>query len=168
MAADAFAVLREGMQGKAGIGKLALSGREYLVAVQPREQGMVMYNAAPRQGSAEHGTASTNWPRCPRPVKADEVKLAKQVIGNFEGDLDLSEFRDEYQAELRRIIDAKIAGDEVVMPAEEAPTKVVNLMDALRKSLDSVSRAKKPPAKAKMAKGATRATARTTQKRKRA
>ena len=69
---------------------------------------------------------------------------------------------------MRRIIDAKIAGDEVVMPAEEAPTKVVNLMDALRKSLDSVSRAKKPSAKAQMAKGARRATTRTAQKRKRA
>ena len=167
MAADAFAVLREGMQGKAGIGKLALSGREYLVAVQPREQGMVMYTLRHAK-EVRSMDGIDELAQVPKTVKADEVKLAKQVIGNFEGDLDLSEFRDEYQAELRRIIDAKIAGDEVVMPAEEAPTKVVNLMDALRKSLDSVSRAKKPPAKAKMAKGATRATARTTQKRKRA
>src|SRR5262245_1930837 len=43
MATEAFAVMREGMKGKAGIGKLALYGREYLVAVQPRERGMVMY-----------------------------------------------------------------------------------------------------------------------------
>ena len=106
----------------------------------------------------------------PKTVKADEVKLAKQVIGNFEGDLDLAEFKDEYQAELRRIIDAKIAGDEVVMPAEEAPTKVVNLMDALRKSLDSVGRGRKRQAKAKLPKAAKprRVAARTTQKRKRA
>src|SRR5919206_3151813 len=43
MALEAFAVIREGMKGKAGIGKLALYGREYLVAVQPREKGLVMY-----------------------------------------------------------------------------------------------------------------------------
>ncbi len=43
MAREAFAVMREGMKGKAGIGKLALYGREYLVAVQPRDKGMVMY-----------------------------------------------------------------------------------------------------------------------------
>ena len=43
MAADAFAVIREGMAGKAGIGKLALYGREYLVAVQPRDKGLMMY-----------------------------------------------------------------------------------------------------------------------------
>ena len=43
MAAEAFAVMREGMKGKAGIGKVALYGREYLVAVQPHENGLVMY-----------------------------------------------------------------------------------------------------------------------------
>src|ERR1700724_2591221 len=43
MAGDAFAVMREGMKGKVGIGKLALYGREYLVAVRPQERGIVMY-----------------------------------------------------------------------------------------------------------------------------
>ena len=43
VAREAFAVIREGMKGKAGIGKVALYGREYLVKVQPREQGLVMY-----------------------------------------------------------------------------------------------------------------------------
>jgi len=43
IATQAFAVMREGMKGKAGIGKLALYGREYLVAVQPKDNGLVMY-----------------------------------------------------------------------------------------------------------------------------
>ena len=43
VAREAFAVIREGMKGKAGIGKVALYGREYLVKVQPREKGLVMY-----------------------------------------------------------------------------------------------------------------------------
>src|SRR5690606_7713622 len=76
-----------------------------------------------------------------------EIRLAKQVIENFEGELNLEEYRDEYQEELRRIIDAKIAGQEVVAPVEEAPPKVVNLMDALRQSLDRVSTGKKKTAK---------------------
>ena len=50
----------------------------------------------------------------PSKVKPDEIKLAKQVIGNFEGQLDLTEYKDAYQEELQRIIDAKIAGEEVV------------------------------------------------------
>src|SRR6266699_3117689 len=43
MASEAFAVMRDGMQGKVGVGKLALYGREYLVAVRPHERGIVMH-----------------------------------------------------------------------------------------------------------------------------
>src|SRR4029453_15681791 len=89
-------------------------------------------------------------------VKPEEIKLARQVIGTFEGPLDLTHYKDEYREGLQRIIDAKIAGAEVVAPAEEAPPKVINLMEALRKSLDTVSSAKKKPAKAAVAKPAAK------------
>jgi DNA end-binding protein Ku len=89
-------------------------------------------------------------------VKPEEIKLAKQVIGTFEGPLNLSDYKDEYREGLQAIIDAKIAGEEIVAPAVEAPARVVNLMDALKKSLDTVSRAKKAPAKATIAKPAAR------------
>jgi len=75
----------------------------------------------------------------PAKVRPQEVQLAKQVIGTFEKKLDLSDYHDEYREGLQKIIDAKIAGEEVVAPAAEMPPKVVNLMEALRKSLDSVS-----------------------------
>ena len=83
----------------------------------------------------------------PVKVKPEEIKLAKQVISNFEGELDLADYKDAYQEELQRIIDAKIAGEEVVATEEQAPPKVVNLMDALRQSLDRVSTGKKKAAK---------------------
>ena len=113
---EAFAVMREGMKGKAGIGKLALYGREYLVAVQPKDKGLVMYTLrhANEVRSMDNIEELDN---VPAKVKPDEIKLAKQVIGNFEGALDLTEYRDEYQEELQRIIDAKIAGEEVVATA---------------------------------------------------
>ena len=146
MATEAFAVMREGMIGKAGIGKLALYGREYLVAVQPRENGLVMYTMrhAREVRSMEHIEELGD---VPSKVKPEEIRMAKQVIENFEGDLNLEEYRDEYQEELQRIIDAKIAGQEVVATEEETPPKVVNLMDALRQSLDRVSTGKKKTAK---------------------
>ena len=146
MATQAFAVMREGMIGKAGIGKLALYGREYLVAVQPRENGLVMYTMrhAREVRSMEHIEELGD---VPSKVKPEEIRMAKQVIENFEGDLNLEEYRDEYQEELQRIIDAKIAGQEVVATEEETPPKVVNLMDALRQSLDRVSTGKKKTAK---------------------
>ena len=153
MATEAFAVMREGMKGKAGIGKLALYGREYLVAVQPRERGMVMYTMrhAKELRSMDNIEELDN---VPVKIKPEEIKLAKQVIENFEADLNLTEFRDEYQDELQRIIDAKIAGEEVVATTEEAPPKVVNLMDALLQSLDRVSTGKKKSAKAEIEKPA--------------
>ena len=146
MAQEAFAVMREGMKGKAGIGKLALYGREYLVAVQPKDKGLVMYTMR-RANEVRSMDAIDELSGVPSKVKPEEIKLAKQVISNFEGEFVLAEHADAYQEELQRIIDAKIAGEEVVATTEEAPPKVVNLMDALRQSLDRVSTGKKKTVK---------------------
>jgi DNA end-binding protein Ku len=150
VAADAFAVIREGMAGKVGIGKVALYGREYLVAVEAREKGLVMYTL--RQADEIRAMSEVSeYDLLPEKTKTAEVQLARQVISTFEKPLDLKQYKDEYQSELRRIIDAKIAGEEVVATEEETPSKVVDLMEALRKSLATVSEGKKKPAKADIA-----------------
>ena len=144
VASEAFAVVREGMEGMAGIGKVALYGREYLVKVQPRERGLIMYTL--RHADEIRAMESIDeLAQMPAKVKADEVKLARQVMSTFQGEVDFKSYRDEYQDGLRQIIDAKVEGREVVAPEVEAPPKVVNLMDALRKSLDSISASKKKP-----------------------
>src|SRR5215475_8794784 len=78
VAADAFAVMRDGMQGKVGIGKLALYGREYLVAVKPQGKGIVMYTlhhaAEIRSIDAVEELNSVETK-----IKPEEIKLAKQV-----------------------------------------------------------------------------------------
>ncbi len=144
VASQAFAVVREGMQGKAGIGKVALYGREYLVKVQPREKGLIMYTLR-HAGEIRSMDAIDELTHVPEKLKPEEVKLARQVMSTFEGDVDLKEYPDEYQEGLRQIIDAKIEGREIVAPEVEAPPKVVNLMDALRRSLDTISASKKKP-----------------------
>jgi DNA end-binding protein Ku len=144
-AKEAFAVVREGMKGKAGIGKVALYGREYLVKVQPRERGLVMYTLR-HANEIRSMDAIDELEDVPAQVKPDEVKLARQVIGTFEGDVDFESYRDDYQVGLREIIDAKIEGREIVTQEVEAPPKVVNLMEALRKSLDTISATKKKTA----------------------
>jgi DNA end-binding protein Ku len=147
MAADAFAVMRDGMQGKVGIGKLALYGREYLVAVRPFQRGIVMHTL--HHAAEMRGIDSVDELNAvPSTVKPEEMKLARQVIQMFEQPLNLADYKDEYREGLQRIIDAKIEGEEVVATAAEAPPKVVNLMDALKKSLDAVSAGKKKTAKA--------------------
>src|SRR5262245_25543635 len=135
VAKEAFAVIREGMKGKAGIGKVALYGRDYLVKVQPRERGLIMYTLRHAK-EIRSMDAIDELAEMPRQIKPDEVKLAQQVIGTFESDVDLQSYRDDYQEGLREIIDAKISGREVVTPEVEAPPKVVNLMEELRRNLD--------------------------------
>jgi len=166
VAAEAFAVMREGMRGKAGIGKVALYGREYLVAVKPQEHGMVMYtlhHAAELRGIDQ----IEELDKVPKTVKPEELKLAQQVVEMFSGELNLDDYKDEYKEELRRVINAKVAGEEVVATeAPEAPSNVVDLMAALRKSLDAVSASKKKPAKADLTE--KKAAAKAEPKRKRA
>ena len=151
MAADAYAVMRDGMEGKVGVGKVAIHGREYLVAVKPHKQGLVMYTL---HHTAEIRTIEQidELREVRGKVGPAEMKLARQVIESFEGPLDLADYKDEYQEGLQKIIDAKIAGEEVVAPEEEAPPKVVDLMEALRRSLDQVSAGKKKTATAKVPK----------------
>ncbi len=146
MATDAYAVMRDGMHGKVGVGKVAIHGRESLVAVKPHKQGLVMYTL---HHAAEIRTIDQidELREVRGKVNAAEMKLAKQVIESYEGELNLSDYKDEYQEGLKQIIDAKVAGEEFVAPAEEAPPKVVDLMEALRRSLDQVSTGKKKTAK---------------------
>jgi DNA end-binding protein Ku len=146
VAAEAFAVMREGMVGKAAVGKVSLYGREYLVAIQPRENGLVMYTLR-HASEVRQMSAIDELKTVPAKIKPDEVKLARQVISNFETEGDLSQYKDDYQEELRKLIDAKIAGEDIVAPAEEEAPKVVNLMEALRQSLDRVSSDKKKTAR---------------------
>ena len=155
MAADAYAVMRDGMQGKAGIGKVAIHGREYLVAIRPHKQGLVMYTL--HHASEIRTIDQIDELREVRgTVNPAEMKLARQVIESIEGDLDLADYTDEYQQGLRAIIDAKVAGEEIVAPQETAPPKVVDLMEALRKSLEQVSGGKKKAAKVAEGRGAAR------------
>ncbi len=166
VAGDAYAVMREGMRGKVGIGKVALFGREYLVAIKPQQHGLVMYtlhHAAEIRTIDQIEELST----VPRTVKPQELKLAKQVVDMFDGELNLKDYKDEYKEELRKIIDARVAGEEyVAAEVEEPPTNVVDLMAALRKSLDAASASTKKPAKAELT--AKKTVAKAEPKRKRA
>jgi DNA end-binding protein Ku len=157
VAADAFAVMRDGMAGKAGIGKVALYGREYLVAVKPQKKGLVMYTLH-HDAEIRSIDEIEDLNSVPSKAKPQEMKLAKQIVATFESELNLKDYKDEYREGLRKIIDAKIAGEEIVATELPEPPKVVDLMEALRKSLNAVSTEKKKPVKAALKK-ATKAKA---------
>ena len=160
VAAEAFAVMREGMAGKAAVGKVALYGREYLVAIQPRENGLVMYTLRHAEEVRSMG-AIDELKTVPAKIKPDEVKLAKQVIGNFETEGDLTQYKDDYQENLMRVIKAKMKGKEPKLISDERPrdSNVIDLMERLRASLgqSGTGTAKKAATRAKARKPAARA-----------
>jgi DNA end-binding protein Ku len=133
------------------VGRLSQHGREYLVGVVPRENALLLYTLR-TAGEVRAMSEISEVEFADVRVKAEEVKLARQVLGSFDTVPDLSEFVDNYQVALKKMLKAKGAGEVVPAAQPVAPTKVVNLMDALRQSLAQVSADKKRPAKS----GATR------------
>ena len=79
-------------------------------------------------------------------VDKKEMALARTLVGQLSEDkFEFGEYKDKYETELEKLIQKKVAGEEIVAaPAQEAP-QVVNLMEALQKSLDAAKKKAKPP-----------------------
>jgi DNA end-binding protein Ku len=119
------------------VGRLALHGREYLSAVVADDMALTMHTlrtAGEVRAQDEIDELDVSSVR----VKSEEVALARRVLQSFESDTDLSTFVDNYQVALRQMLKKKGAGEAVEDEEVPAPTKVVNLMDALRQSLEQV------------------------------
>jgi DNA end-binding protein Ku len=153
--AEAFAVVRQALvnTGKAAIGKIAFSGREHIVAIMPAadDRGMMAYtlryqNELRNQKDYFRDIKETQ-------INEDSLELAESLIAKRSAKFDLSKFEDGYEVAVKELVDAKI--NHLPVPKDEMPRatagKVINLMDALRKSLStsSAKTAKKPVASEK-------------------
>lgn len=129
--------------GKIAVGKVVLRDRETPVLLAPHEGGMVMYRLR-----YPHEVRSIKEVPQLIDVKVDkeQLKLAKTLVDSMTVKFTDIEMRDHYYDTLKEIIDAKVAGREVVTVSEEEPKKVVDIMAALKASIDA---AKKPMEKAK-------------------
>jgi DNA end-binding protein Ku len=145
---EAFAVFRKAMEetGKAAIGEIAFGGREHLVAIAVpgnSEAGLMAYTlryAEELRNSSEYFSGIKDERSLPLDKK--QLAMATQLIEAYSHPLHLDAFKDDYEAALRELIEAK--QQNVPLPLEEArpkPTKVIDLMDALR---ESVSKARRP------------------------
>jgi DNA end-binding protein Ku len=149
IAREAYATLREAMAGKVAIAKVVLRGKEDLVAVRPAGDVLVMSTL--HYADEVKSTAELEELKSKVEVAPDAVKLARQLVDGLQGPFEPQIYQDEYRDELMKIIESKVEGREVVVAEEEAePAKVVNLMDALKKSLAAgtgTGRGKAAPAK---------------------
>jgi DNA end-binding protein Ku len=140
----AYALLVDAMIDQVGLGKLAIYGREYLVAVSPRRGSLLLY-------TLHHAAELRDAPyvASPHATGTAELTLARQVIASLRRPLALEAFTDVYQQDVRRLIEAKIAGQEIVQPAVVDPGPVLSLQAALEQSLAALT--KKSMAKATVA-----------------
>jgi DNA end-binding protein Ku len=150
-AGAAFAVVRDALTDKAGIGRLALHGREYLVAVVRRDNALLCYTLR-TVGEVRALDQVDGLEFADARVKPEELKLAKQVLEGFDTGRDLSSYTDHYQEALKAMLKKKGAGEAINVEGTGKSGQVVDLMDALRKSLATVHDRKGARGHAKTAK----------------
>jgi DNA end-binding protein Ku len=133
IAREAYATLREAMAGKVAIAKVVLRGKEDLVAV--RTSGNVLVMNTLHFADEVKSTDELEELKTQEKVTPEAVQLAKQLVDGLKGPFAPAEYKDEYRDELLRIVAEKVEGRESVVAEEAEPAKVVNLMEALKKSL---------------------------------
>jgi DNA end-binding protein Ku len=134
-AEEPYAVIAEALEreGRWGVGQVVLSGKDQLVIVRPLEGAlhMAMLNydeeiRPPRE------VLAAKQPR----VASRNVELARTLIRSWSTrDFDFAAYDDRYRQRLQALIDAKVEGREIVAPAEKPAPEVINLMDALKRSV---------------------------------
>jgi DNA end-binding protein Ku len=133
LADEAFRVIGEAMaqKGKVGLGRVVLSSRERLVLVEPRDGGLLMstLHTADEVRPAEFSTKHEGK------IDQDMVAIAETIIERKSAKFDPAQFRDRYQDALHALVESKTKGLARPARAVEEPPKVVNLMDALKRSL---------------------------------
>ena len=137
---QAFAVIREAIKkrGMVALGRVVLSTREHVIALEPRDRGIV--------GLLLHYPYEVRKPRnyfddIPKEnIPKEMLDLASHIIETMIGHFQPKKFEDRYEDALRDLIKRKQAGEEITPAKVEKPEKKMNLMDALRASLQGTNR----------------------------
>jgi DNA end-binding protein Ku len=148
---DAFAVVRRAMEenGKAAIGEIAYAGREHLIAIvvppEKSAKGMMAYTLRYSDELRKAEDYFSDLPDFPTmTVDKKQLAMANELVRAYTEPFEFETFRDDYEQAVRELIEAKQKNAPLPLEEEQQrPTKVINLMDALRAS---VSQTKKPPA----------------------
>jgi DNA end-binding protein Ku len=146
VAAKTYALLRQSLKetGKVGIGRVVLRDRESLVMLNPQEQGLILYKLRfPREVRDLKSIPQLNGQEADK----DQLKLARTLIESMTKSFDEIDMTDRYHDALKEMIMAKIEGKEIVVPQEEEP-KVVDIMSALKQSIEQARSDRKPMKKA--------------------
>ena len=152
-----YVLLLEAMKqaGVAALGRFVLAGKEKLCLIRPMGEALALETLFVHEDVKDH--AEIDEAVAGAEVKKPELDLAKQIISSLEAPFDPEELRSEYRESLRELLEAKLAGVELDVPVAEAPTPVIDLMEALKASVAAAS--KKPAPEKKKAAPRKRAAA---------
>ena len=135
VAVEAYSVIREAMRktDMVGLARVVLYRRERLLMLQPRGKGLLATAVRHRNEVRDETEYFEDTPKVRIPP--DMLDLAIHILKGKAGQFDPSEFEDRYEKALADLIKAKRAGKEPPPPSTPQPSNVINLMDALRRSL---------------------------------
>jgi DNA end-binding protein Ku len=140
-----YVLLLEAMKetGMAAVGKFVRQGSEHFCLIRPKGDSLALetlFLAEDVRSEAEIEEAVGEIE-----VNDAELELARQVIGSLVGEFDAAELESDYRRDLRALLEAKLAGEEIAVPAaaEEPTAPVVDLMEALRASVAEAQQASK-------------------------
>jgi DNA end-binding protein Ku len=147
VAAKPYSLLTQALKtsGKVAVGKVVLRDREDAVMIAPLDGGLVLYKLrSPKELRKMDSVPQVEE----KEVNKDELKLSVSLVESMTSTLEKLDLTDRYRDALREMIEAKIAGKEVVSVAEEEKP-VVDIMTALKQSIERTKAQKKPMEKAK-------------------
>jgi DNA end-binding protein Ku len=144
----AYHLLREAMadDGKVALAKIAFRDKEHLATLRLRDNCFVLETMF---WPDEIRTPSFEQLDEQVEIRPQEIRMARSLIESLTDDFDPGEFRDEYRAALEDLVTKKVQGEEITYVEEDEPSKVVDLMEALRASVEAAKAGKdsKPAAK---------------------
>jgi DNA end-binding protein Ku len=134
---QAFAVIREAVrkEGMVALGKIAFTSREHIIALEPRNKGLLgvtlRYPYEVRKQADFFDDIEDEQ------VPKDMLELATHIVKTKAGHFDPAKFSDQYENALKELLERKQSGTKIEHAKEREPAKVINLMDALRRSVQS-------------------------------
>lgn len=142
----AFELLRSALMAeqKIAIGKTVMGTADTLMAIIPREDG-ILISTMFYEADIKELPKSYTKPE----IAVAELDMAKKLIDSMKSPFNPSEYSDEYQIKLRKLIEDKIAGKEVVATEPEKQGNVISLMDALKASVEKQKKDTKPAGRRK-------------------
>lgn len=143
-AEKAYNLLLKAMEeeGKAGIAKAVMGNKQVLIAIRVKN-GQMLLNTLYFHEEVQRNPAKD----IKTEINDKELTMAKMLIGNMSAPFAIEEYKDEYREKLQAAIDRKISGKEIIAPKDREGKKVVDLMEALRLSLQDVKPIRKKTSK---------------------